>query len=235
MQQLLGESDFADTDELISRLIDRHGTGRVLFRNTRHAIKGFPGREVQGYALPLPADYRKHRADITPETNYPRKWPKVDPRVEWLVGKLRELAPEKVLVICAHAKTVVGLREYLFEKEGMHLAMFHEGMQMSRAMPMHSHACVFPPDRSGLPMASSAASPSAATLTAYPARDRKGANRFMMAVSSSTKRSLGLLAITYSSVFLKTLLGRRSTGKNLYLSNLNPAKPYFTIIRDQTI
>ena len=130
LQRLLGESDFADSGDLIARLIDRHGTGRVLFRNTRHAIKGFPGREVQGYPLPLPADYRKHCADITPETNYPRKWAKVDPRVEWLVAKLRELAPEKVLVICAHAKTVIGLREYLFEKEGMHVAMFHEGMQI---------------------------------------------------------------------------------------------------------
>jgi hypothetical protein len=43
-----------------------------------------------------------------------------------------------------------------------------------------------------------------------------------------------LKRIFKSSVFLKTLLGRRSTGKNLYLSNLDPAKPYFIIIRDQT-
>ena len=35
----------------INLLIDQHGTGRVLFRNTRHAIKGFPERKVNGYAL----------------------------------------------------------------------------------------------------------------------------------------------------------------------------------------
>ena len=35
----------------IDLLIDQHGTGRVLFRNTRHAIKGFPERQVKGYAL----------------------------------------------------------------------------------------------------------------------------------------------------------------------------------------
>jgi len=35
----------------IDLLIDQHGTGRVLFRNTRHAIKGFPERKVNGYAL----------------------------------------------------------------------------------------------------------------------------------------------------------------------------------------
>ncbi|MFK5915299.1 MAG: RNA polymerase-associated protein RapA, partial [Woeseiaceae bacterium] len=38
--------------KLINLLIDQHGTGRVLFRNTRHAIKGFPERKVNPYALP---------------------------------------------------------------------------------------------------------------------------------------------------------------------------------------
>lgn len=130
IEALLGEVDFSDKEELIERLVDRHGTGRVLLRNTRHAIKGFPGRQAYGYPLPLPADYKKNLEDITPETNYPRKWPRVDPRVQWLVDKLRELAPQKVLVIAAHAKTVIGLREHLFEKEGIHVAMFHEGMEI---------------------------------------------------------------------------------------------------------
>ena len=37
--------------KIVNLLIDQHGTGRVLFRNTRHAIKGFPERQVKGYAL----------------------------------------------------------------------------------------------------------------------------------------------------------------------------------------
>jgi len=129
-REMLGDVDFDDTEGLINRLVDRHGTGRVLMRNTRQAIKGFPGREAHGYPLPMPSDYRKVTADITPETNYPRKWTRVDPRVQWLVDKLRELAPEKVLVICAHARTVTALREYLLEKEAIHVAMFHEGMEI---------------------------------------------------------------------------------------------------------
>ena len=32
--------------ELVEHLLDRHGTGRVLFRNTRSAVKGFPDREL---------------------------------------------------------------------------------------------------------------------------------------------------------------------------------------------
>ena len=41
--------------ERIELLLDRHGTGRVLFRNTRSRVKGFPGRQLEVYPLPLPA------------------------------------------------------------------------------------------------------------------------------------------------------------------------------------
>jgi ATP-dependent helicase HepA len=57
-QDMLTQLSSANGDELSNRkqkivdlLIDQHGTGRVLFRNTRHAIKGFPERQVKGYAL----------------------------------------------------------------------------------------------------------------------------------------------------------------------------------------
>jgi len=130
LASLVGDMDISNREEVINRLVDRHGTGRVLLRNTRQAIKGFPGREAYGYPLPLPDDYKKNIADITPETNYPRKWSRVDPRVDWLVDKLRELSPEKVLVICAHAKTVIKLKEHLLEKEAIHVALFHEGMEI---------------------------------------------------------------------------------------------------------
>ena len=57
-KDLLTQLASASGDELskvkqktVDLLIDQHGTGRVLFRNTRHAIKGFPERQVKGYAL----------------------------------------------------------------------------------------------------------------------------------------------------------------------------------------
>ena len=34
----------AARQELIQNLIDRHGTSRILFRNTRQGVKGFPHR-----------------------------------------------------------------------------------------------------------------------------------------------------------------------------------------------
>ena len=45
--------------ELVEHLLDRHGTGRVLFRNTRAAVKGFPSRELSAYPLNSPEQYRQ--------------------------------------------------------------------------------------------------------------------------------------------------------------------------------
>ncbi len=63
-KDLLTELSSASNDQLskakqktINLLIDQHGTGRVLFRNTRHAIKGFPERQAKGYALDICGAY----------------------------------------------------------------------------------------------------------------------------------------------------------------------------------
>ncbi len=45
--------------EQIEHMLDRHGTGRVLFRNTRATIKGFPGRQVIAHPLGSPEQYTK--------------------------------------------------------------------------------------------------------------------------------------------------------------------------------
>jgi len=45
--------------ELIEHMLDRHGTGRVLFRNTRATIKGFPERKVIAHPQSLPDEYTK--------------------------------------------------------------------------------------------------------------------------------------------------------------------------------
>ncbi|WP_220683285.1 hypothetical protein, partial [Pseudomonas aeruginosa] len=44
--------------ELIHRLMDRHGTGRLLFRNTRSGVKGFPNRRLNAIKMPLPTQYQ---------------------------------------------------------------------------------------------------------------------------------------------------------------------------------
>jgi len=57
-------------------------------------------------------------------------WAGHDPRLPWLVDTLKTLRPEKVLLICAHADTVLALRETLHARHGIHAAVFHEHMEI---------------------------------------------------------------------------------------------------------
>jgi ATP-dependent helicase HepA len=124
--------------ELTELLLDRHGTGRALFRNTRDRIKGFARRQLHSYPLVLPAAYVRHADNnqpdlqqlLYPETGYhgtpAAPWWQIDPRVDWLIGKLRQISGEKLLLICAHASTAMGLEQALREREGIAAALFHE-------------------------------------------------------------------------------------------------------------
>lgn len=129
--------------DLIQLLLDRHGTGRVLFRNTRGTVKGFPERELFTQALPLPEAYREAltgkdvdlEARLHPESLWPTaaepgaEWWRQDPRVDWLTSTLHKLRPAKALVICAKARTAIDLEEAL-RVAGIRAAVFHEGMSI---------------------------------------------------------------------------------------------------------
>lgn len=57
------ESDAAQQDaarsQLRDALLDRHGTGRVMFRNSRRHVGGFPERRLHRVPLALPSAYRR--------------------------------------------------------------------------------------------------------------------------------------------------------------------------------
>ncbi|MCP5319100.1 MAG: RNA polymerase-associated protein RapA [Chromatiaceae bacterium] len=130
LTDLLGDEAGLGSEQIIARLIDRHGTGRVLFRNTRHAIKGFPARRLHAHALASPPAYAPFAAQLQPERSFGQGWTDVDPRVPWLRTLLGELAPDKVLVICAHAATAIALRDHLLDRHAVHAALFHEHMEI---------------------------------------------------------------------------------------------------------
>ena len=120
---------------LIEQILDRHGTGRVLFRNTRAAVEGFPARVLHRYPLPAPGEYLPAQADLEaqlhPERSRPDdSWLDFDPRVEWLENYLKQLRPEKALVICAHAETAVALEHHLHLRAGIRSAAFYEGLSI---------------------------------------------------------------------------------------------------------
>lgn len=103
------EEKQAARQELIQNLIDRHGTSRILFRNTRQGVKGFPHRV-----------YHQVTIDAT----------EVDEKIHWLIDFLKSHRNEKILVICKTAQTAIQLEQILREKEAIRSAVFHERMSI---------------------------------------------------------------------------------------------------------
>ena len=139
----------AQRSRIVEHLLDRHGTGRVLFRNTRHAVQGFPVRELLPHPLPLPPAYAQGAEEmqqtgvtdshllLCPERLYEARaehgqphWTKIDPRMEWLQNLLKEIRPAKALVIAASQQTALAIQENLRVRTGIHGAVFHEGMSI---------------------------------------------------------------------------------------------------------
>ncbi|WP_404400219.1 RNA polymerase-associated protein RapA [Idiomarina seosinensis] len=104
--------------EGLDELLDQHGTGRVMFRNRRKHIGGFPQRHLHAYPLP----------EHFPESGEP--WWLDDPRVHWLIDFLKEQKPNKTLLICQSPDQVLDLAEALRVLSGMQAAVFHEQMSL---------------------------------------------------------------------------------------------------------
>ncbi|MBN4075572.1 MAG: RNA polymerase-associated protein RapA [SAR86 cluster bacterium] len=116
---------------LIDAVLDRHGTGRILFRNSRKVISGFPARKLHEYPLEAPPIYQGMSSKLTPETESKEsEWLKLDPRVEWLEGLLKKHPAEKILLICAHKNTAKHLEKFLRLRRGVRTAVFHEDMSL---------------------------------------------------------------------------------------------------------
>ncbi|WP_447735911.1 RNA polymerase-associated protein RapA [Aeromonas veronii] len=147
-------SDAEARQQAVAKLLDQHGTGRVLFRNSRANIQGFPERHLNVYPMPLPEQYKTaikvmgmmggNGGDLQTRALrylYPEKifqqfegdnatWTQFDPRVDWLLELLLSARQQKVLVICSEAATAIALEEALRTREGIRGAVFHEGMSI---------------------------------------------------------------------------------------------------------
>lgn len=127
---LLSEDEFdLAKEQAIRHLLDHHGTGRVLFRNTRDVVQGFPARQCQSY--PLEADSRLESSQqLLPEVVLGEDWLNQDKRVDWLIDFLKAHRGEKVLLICAMADTASELDTFLSVHHGVRSAAFHENMSL---------------------------------------------------------------------------------------------------------
>ena len=127
LTELGDESAFESArDKAIRQLLDYHGTGRLLFRNTREVVSGFPSRILHSYPL------ETTHADIglLPELSLGEDWLEEDQRVSWLLDFLQQQRGQKLLLICARAETAIALDKHLSVNHGVRSAAFHEDMTL---------------------------------------------------------------------------------------------------------
>ncbi|MEI8387931.1 MAG: RNA polymerase-associated protein RapA [Verrucomicrobiota bacterium] len=133
LDELLGavkRGEDAAREALLRELLDQHGPGRVMFRNTRAAMKGFPKRKV--FLEPLPEHPETLAAErVADGSPAPRAYSlAADPRVDWLVEFLKKKRVGKVLLICRTREKVLALDAALRARANLRVALFHEGLSL---------------------------------------------------------------------------------------------------------
>ena len=133
-----------DRDKLLEALVDRHGTGRVIFRNTRQVLKGFPKRKVVPHKLEvnerlskeeqatrLREEFKKECGELKDGGSSCYQYSfKQDSRIQWLAEFLKALKGEKVLLICRSKEKAEALQSSLLEVLKVDSALFHEDLSL---------------------------------------------------------------------------------------------------------
>ncbi|HXH76441.1 MAG TPA: RNA polymerase-associated protein RapA [Bacteriovoracaceae bacterium] len=115
------EAEGLEKDRALQMLVDRHGTGRVYFRNTRKTMalyqEFFPKRIFKSYPL-------KMGKTKTPEKKL------FELKSEWLTAFVEEHKGDKILLLCHEKEMVVDLEKVVREKSTAKVAFFHSGMNL---------------------------------------------------------------------------------------------------------
>ncbi len=113
--------DIEDKEKTLQMLVDRHGTGRVYFRNTRKTMatfqEFFPRRILHSYPVKLG------------KTKNPDK-KLFELKSLWLAEFVEKHKTDKTLLICHDKDMVVDLEKVLKDKSTAKVAFFHSGMNL---------------------------------------------------------------------------------------------------------
>ena len=123
---------------LLEDLLDLHGPGRVLFRNTRVGMKGFPkrtarltkleaGPETDQWLDRVSTEFAEDAGDTQLQPTFDLA---KDPRVAWLVELLQTLEPQKVLLIGRTVEKAEALDAALRRLVTIKTGIFHEGLTL---------------------------------------------------------------------------------------------------------
>lgn len=129
------DSEESTAGQLFEALLDLHGPGRQIYRNSRAVIGGFPprrfnevllkgaGKDDPALELELREDWG--RDDVRYDPDY-----QADARVRWLAAMLRDHPTEKFLVICRTRLRAVAIQTTLQNIVSVNAAAFHEGLSL---------------------------------------------------------------------------------------------------------
>ena len=132
----LANGETGARERLIRALLDQHGTGRVIFRNTRAAMSGFPKRKYCPARLEATSPVlleriaRELEAEETGNESTVRYSFRDDPRIDWLAMFLKDHRTAKVLLICRSQRKVAAIDAALQDRIKVKTALFHEGLPL---------------------------------------------------------------------------------------------------------
>jgi len=97
-------------EQVVRDLLDSFGTGRVMFRNTRKQLSGFPERKA-------------HLVELEGGDEFEAK-------IDWLESFLKKHANEKILLICKTLDLVEDIAAALLDRVSLKIAQFHEDLTL---------------------------------------------------------------------------------------------------------
>lgn len=110
LDSLAANDTLQNRAEITAELVDLHGTGRVLFRNRRQVLAGFPKRIAQLWPLEGAEDF--------------------EAKIVWLADLLTRMPEEKFLLIGHSRELAERIEEALREKISATAAQFHEDLSL---------------------------------------------------------------------------------------------------------
>jgi ATP-dependent helicase HepA len=122
LKQKLGlDFEGLDKENALQMLVDRHGTGRVYFRNTRKTMatyqEFFPKRVFHSYPIKLGKTKNADKKLF-------------ELKSLWLADFVEKNKADKILMICHDKDVVIELEKVLKDKSTAKVAFFHSGMNL---------------------------------------------------------------------------------------------------------
>ena len=115
------DAEGLDKERALQMLVDRHGTGRVYFRNTRKTMASFqeffPKRVLHSYPVKVGKTKNPDKKIFELKSN-------------WLAEFVEANKTDKTLLICHDKEMVIELEKILKEKSTAKVAFFHSGMNL---------------------------------------------------------------------------------------------------------